>query len=399
MDDHLGALKAAADPDRVAVALGLRQGRGRRYFCPVCQPEGGKTADLSVQDKGFRCFKCGKHGDLLELVRTTAGMTFPEAVRFLEHQTGIRPPDRRRKGRGSTIPAKKNAPPGPSYAASGARPAPGPDPAVYEAFLDACRPVEGPALEWLTKDKGVALEVIERVRLRVCGKEYLDVIDDLVVRFGNDALLAAGLLKRSKAGRLVPSFWHYHAGKEDFLVIPYLKAGRPVYLKVRPPCGKDEAERKKLVRFLNTAGAVPCLYNADALAADPPPDKVLVCEGESDTWSALSAGYTAVGSPGAKAFKAAWVEAFRPFVTVTIDEERAAILEYDAGMTRADADAAAVIDTRSAVYLVMDADDAGKAGQRLVADLFRKAGLPVPLALALPPGQDLTDFLKEGIKA
>jgi hypothetical protein len=37
------------------------------------------------------------------------------------------------------------------------------------------------------------------------------------------------------------------------------------------------------------------------LEADKPlPDKVLICEGESDTWTALSYGFAAVGSPGAK---------------------------------------------------------------------------------------------------
>jgi hypothetical protein len=187
-------------------------------------------------------------------------------------------------------------------------------------------------------------------------------------RFGEDALVVAGLLKRSpKTGRLVPSFWHYYAKKAGFLVIPYLKDGRPVYLKVRPPVSKEGAERLGLVRFMNTAAAVPCLYNVDALKGQP--EKVLVCEGESDTWTALSYGFAAVGSPGAKGFKAAWVESFRGL--------------QDAG-------------GRSTVYLVLDADKAGGEGSLVIADLFLKAGLPVPLKLILPPGMDLTDFMKEG---
>ena len=47
----------------------------------------------------------------------------------------------------------------------------------------------------------------------------------------------------------------------------------------------------------------------DALKGQP--DKVLVCEGESDAWTALSYGFTAVGSPGARLFKPAWVEGVR----------------------------------------------------------------------------------------
>ena len=70
-----------------------------------------------------------------------------------------------------------------------------------------------------------------------------------------------------------------------------------------------------------------------------------------------------------KGFKEAWVEVFRGL--------------QDAG-------------GRSTVYLVMDADKAGSEGSLVIADMFLKAGLPVPLKLILPLGMDLTDFMKEG---
>jgi hypothetical protein len=118
------------------------------------------------------------------------------------------------------------------------------DPAVYEAFLSACRPVGGHALEWLTKDKGVAPDVITQLGLRLCGSEYPDIMRDLGVHFGEAALLVAGLLKhRGQGSSPIPSFLHYDALKAAFLVIPYIEDGRPVYLKARPPISKDEAER------------------------------------------------------------------------------------------------------------------------------------------------------------
>ena len=116
-----------------------------------------------------------------------------------------------------------------------------------------------------------------------------------------------------------------------------------------------EQEKQDIVRYLE--------------ADKPLPDKVLICEGESDTWTALSYGFAAVGSLGAKGFKAAWVEGFR-------------------GLQDADG--------RSRVYLVMDADKAGAEGSLTIADLFLKAGLPVPLQMIIPPGMDLTDFMKGG---
>ena len=368
--DHIDALKVAADPQRVAFALGLH-GRGNRFFCPLCQPQGGKTPDLSVRDKGFTCHKCGEKGDILKLIEVAAGLDFPSAVRWLENLTGIPSPGYHKKRTGKTTGRGGIVQPGSTSQAVRPNPVkttgPAADPAIYEAFLTACRPVEGRALEWLTKGKGVKEEVVIALGLRFCGREYLDVMNALTERFGEDALQAAGLLKRNQKGRLVPSFWHYYAKKAGFLVIPYLLDGRPVYLKARPPVSKAEAERLELVRFLNTAARVPCLYNADALKGHP--EKVLICEGESDTWTALSYGFAAVGSPGASGFKSSWVESFWGI----IDE---------AG--------------RSRVYLVMDADKAGEEGEVVIAGLFKTAGLPVPLKLILPPGMDLTDFMKEG---
>ena len=370
--EHIDTLKAAGDPQRVAVALGLH-GRGNRFRCPDpgCVPSDGRPPDLSlsVGDKGFVCHRCGLKGDILKLIEVAAGLDFPSAVRWLEDLTGIPSPVRHKKRIGKTTGRGGIVQPGSTSQAVRPDPVkttgPAADPAIYEAFLSACRPVEGRALDFLIRDKGVKEEVVIALGLRFCGREYLDVMNALTERFGEDALQAAGLLKRNQKGRLVPSFWHYYAKKAGFLVIPYLLDGRPVYLKARPPVSKAEAERLELVRFLNTAARVPCLYNADALKGHP--EKVLICEGESDTWTALSYGFAAVGSPGASGFKSSWVESFWGI----IDE---------AG--------------RSRVYLVMDADKAGEEGEVVIAGLFKTAGLPVPLKLILPPGMDLTDYMR-----
>ena len=366
--DHLDRLKDAADPQRVADALGLR-GRGKRYFCPACQSDGlaHRTPDLAVGDKGFTCHKCGLKGDLLKLIEVTAGLDFIGAVRWLEGHTGIGSPAGVERGGYPGPGSPVSARPGASWRVPEARSGPVADPEVFDAFLDACRPVEGPALEWLTKDRGIAPAVVQTCRLRFCGREYPAVIKSLADRFGEDALLAAGLLKRSKTGRPVGSFWRYFAKKVGFLVIPYLSAGRPVYLKVRPPLSKDKAEGLGLARFLNTAAAIPCLYNVDVLATRP--DRVLVCEGESDTWTAMSSGFAAVGVPGAGIFKPEWAGLFRDY--------------RDAG-------------GRSTVFLVFDADARGTEGARIAADIFQRAGLPVPRRVELPAGQDLTDFMKGG---
>lgn len=374
--DHIDKLKEVTDPQRVAIALGLQR-RGRRFFCPICQPQGGKTPDLVVGDKGFICHKCGEKGDTIKLIEIVLNVTFPEAIKWLENETGL-PSDGSHNGRYIRASADKGrgkiVEPGPTSQAVLSHPVKKigyeTESAIYEAFLTACRPVEGSALTWLTKVRLISEDVIQSLKIRLCGKEYSVVIDILTKQFGEESLYDAGLLKKSASNhdRLVPSFWYYFANKIDFLVIPYIQDGRPVYLKARPPMGKEEAEKKNLVRFINTAAAVPCLYNFDALKDKQ--KKILICEGESDTWTALSCGSAAVGSPGAYNFKPSWIENFRGFQNA---------------------------DGRSTVYLVMDADKAGKKAELIIADMFLKAGLPVPLKIVLPPGMDLTEYTKGGL--
>ena len=361
--EHIEKLKQAADPVRITAALGL-QSRGGRYFCPVCQPDGDKTPDLVIKGQGLYCHNCGLKGDLLTLIQKAAGLDFPAAVAWLEKETGIPA-----SARGGTYAGKSPSwivQHGPSDETTEGNdkgiPA---DPAIYIAFLESCRPVEGGALDWLT-GRGIAEKVVIDLGLRFCGREYADVMKEMTVRFGEAALLAAGMMKRSKDGRPVPSFWHYFENRAGFLVIPYMQDGQPVYLKVRPPLSKGGAEDRGLVRFMKTAAAVPCLYNVDVLKRHL--DRVMVCEGESDTWMALSVGWPAVGTPGAKQFRETWVESFRGIV----DEKG-----------------------RSLVFLAMDADDAGIAGTRIISDVFLKAGLPVPQRFMIPWGQDLTGYMME----
>lgn len=57
--------------------------RRKRYFCPICQPAGGKTPDLSLdRNRGlYHCFKCGASG-LLEEFRA------PRSARTVRKRRG-----------------------------------------------------------------------------------------------------------------------------------------------------------------------------------------------------------------------------------------------------------------------------------------------------------------------
>ena len=206
---------------------------------------------------------------------------------------------------------------------------------LYDAFLKTvCRSIYAtPGAKYLAS-RGIDAETADQRGVRYC--------PDL-----------AGLWKLAgtiKAAGLSALYVFQKAGL-PILVFPYIRAGRPVFIKTRCLLSKDEADRRQVPRFLNTGGLVPCLWNHDAIEAA---GRVLICGGEIDALTAIQAGQVGVGLPGWSHFKDAWIMDFRG----------------------------------KDVVLVMDADEAG----RDIVGRFIWAGLPAPRRLILDQGKGLNDF-------
>ena len=350
---HVDRLKAATTGQAIAADLGL-SGRGKRYFCPACQPTGGKTPDLSVNDRGFACFKCGQTGDVIDLIVLANGLSKADAIRWLEDRTGIRA-DRRpsRWTMSSRSSASGIVAPRASQAARTGVPTKAAAPTsplvsdLYAAFLTTvCRPLAGtPGADYLA-GRGLDVAVADQVGVRYC-----DDLSPLWELADRASLKAAGL----------SAFYVFQKERLPVLVFPYRRHGQPVFLKARTLLSKADADRRGLPRFLNTGGTVPCLWNHDAIADA---DRVLVCEGEIDALTAIVAGHVGVGLPGWSHWKDAWLADF-------------------AGKT---------------VVLVLDADDAGRKGTKQIAASFIRAGQPVPRQLVLDEGMDLNDVFQERMK-
>jgi len=343
--DHITRLKTACRGREIAVDLGLH-GRGKRFFCPECQAGGGKTPDLSVFDQGFKCYKCGASGDVIDLVVLAGRMSKAEAIAYLERRTGI---ERQKKGyqgmgRGET------AVPGVSWTAISAissvagRPdSDGVNRPLYAAFLDqVCRPIKGtPGADYLV-GRGIAAKVADK-----CGVRYCSDLAGLWKLADRKKIKAAGL----------SSLYVFQKFRLPFLVFPYIRRGQPNFIKTRCLLSKDEADRRQVPRFLNTGGTVPCLWNHDAIAGAV---EILIAEGELDALAAIGKGFVAVGLPGWSHWKDAWTKDF-------IGKE---------------------------VILVMDADEGGKKGTADIAKRFMRAGLPCPRQLVLTKGKDLNELLQ-----
>lgn len=83
--------------------------KGREYL-GLCPFHNEKTPSFTVnEEKGFyHCFGCGANGDLIEFVKQTEGVSFPEAIERLAGLAGLpmpveRPEDRERQKRAATL--------------------------------------------------------------------------------------------------------------------------------------------------------------------------------------------------------------------------------------------------------------------------------------------------------
>jgi len=85
----------------------VKKGREHSGLCPF---HNEKTPSFTVnEEKGFyHCFGCGANGDLIEFVKQTEGVSFPEAIERLAGIAGLpmpveRPEDRERQQRAATL--------------------------------------------------------------------------------------------------------------------------------------------------------------------------------------------------------------------------------------------------------------------------------------------------------
>ncbi len=105
--DFAQEVKAAADIVSVVGAnVRLRQQGGQRYV-GLCPFHSEKTPSFSVHGglQIYKCFGCGKSGDVFSFLMELQGMSFLEALRSLAEQQGRKVP-RRRSGPGADAAAK-----------------------------------------------------------------------------------------------------------------------------------------------------------------------------------------------------------------------------------------------------------------------------------------------------
>ena len=90
-------VKRAVLVSKVLRHLGAKPHGRKRFDCPFCAGSGSRRDTVSViQDRGWRCHRCGEHGDVIALVMKLHGCDFMTALRFLAGEAGVELPGSRR---------------------------------------------------------------------------------------------------------------------------------------------------------------------------------------------------------------------------------------------------------------------------------------------------------------
>jgi DNA primase len=356
------AIRDRVDMAKVATALlgpapGRRGERGRRLWWP-CPFHEDKNPSFVI-DPGkpyWRCYGCGEHGDAANLVMRLQGVGFPEAVAYLAGK-----------------PAPSGKPARPRHPAASPAKAPGKSPEeasglpladalalIADAEQRLWTPEGTAALEYLRRDRGLTEATIRQARLGRVRSVMIPKADGV------------GFFKAS--GVSIP--WH-DAGGLTLAKIRQPEGSRPRYAEafrdrpevfpsmesIRPglPLVIVEGEFDALLLGQELAGLASVITTGSA--SNGPSGRILLAALASPRWFAAHdadpAGDKAATLWPARAIRVRppagkdWTDCYRAGIDLRrwwveehfADEfdrqERAAIFEFDAGLTRLEAERAA----------------------------------------------------------
>jgi DNA primase len=346
LTETISEIKVRTDCRVLAQELGIAR-RWNSFLCPFHHD---RDPSLGIWATGFKCFACGAKGDCVGLYRRVKGVGFREALEYLAGRCGVALPARV-KCRGPRVrpPAAPPSVEATTSSAAGPERSIGPErrSVIYTALAKAARlnvsyTDLGPAIAYLS-GRGISAATAIDAELGFI-PSYRGASAGLQKAIPLEELQAAGLFNPKGNLRL---FKHR-------LLIPYYLDGEVFTLQARNMGWRGKGDGPKEL----TLGPVTIPFNADVLLE--PQEQVYVCEGAIDTLSLLELGLAAVGVPGARNFRAEWVEMFG-----------------DAGE----------------VVLALDNDEAGRQGAETIAGQFGRFGRSVRV-LELPPGvKDINEFL------
>ena len=348
MDDSvIEEIKARADLAEVIASYGIQVKHAGASWKACCPFHHEKTPSFNIQpSKGFyHCFGCGESGDVIKFVQKMDGLTFPEAVKKLADQFGVKyeegkqDPEAGKRKRLMALMAQLAQ--------------------FYHRCLLKTREAEL-ARQYLAK-RALDGETAENWLIGYA-PNGISVINTWAEKYGFSAeeLEAAGVIKAPN--RSGDAGYHRFGGRLMFSIRD--KQGRVVAFS-----GRQLVEKKNSGKYVNSPETLifkksNVLFGFDKAAgniAKAPHREAIVCEGQIDTIRLHLSGFPfAVASQG-----------------TAFTEEHARMLKRVADQ----------------VTLVFDDDGAGHKATIRTAGIMLAQELPVR-TVSLPGGDDPDSFLR-----
>ena len=255
----------------------------------------------------WKCFSCGKKGDVISLVMEHEGCGFKEACQWLAAHFDIYLP-------GNSVydeVRREHTPPVLRVTSPELGEEPMIDNRVLEWIVSRAGLSEA-AKRFLFEERKYKPEVVESLRIGSVtdGKKLCRL---LIEEFGEERCLESGVVRKGKYGCYL--FFH-----TPCLLIPYydmdgkLVTVQSRYLRCQnADIDNQTATGKKVPRFQFLEGEASVMYNMPVLKTMKRHETLYIAEGVTDCIGLLSAGHKAVAIPGASAFKPKDAELLRDF--------------------------------------------------------------------------------------
>jgi len=315
----------------VAKRLGIEVGRNYKAIC-IFHNDKHPSLNFNVRRNIFKCFACGEGGNVISLVMKGLNVSFPEAIKWLKGDSCLtdKPIITTRYLKDSDRPHGKA------------------NPDIYQHFLSLCED-HTMIYEFFCKKKGIKKEVIEKSQIRLLSKPHI-VKKELLKSWKIEQLVECSIFSElidKTTGEI--SYFLYWSKPNTFILPFFNEKGRIVYLK-----GRSFDNQRS---HLNLKGIPTDIYNRLILKNLKSDEKLYICEGETDTLSALSMGLNAIGILGVNSFKTEYIDLLRDYQ----------------------------------LYLVPDNDEAGQRMSQLIKDAFRQIGKPVEV-IYITDHKDLNEY-------
>ncbi len=250
----------------------LELNRNNKALCPF---HDDKDPSLSVDPKRqiFKCFGCGKSGDVLTFLQEFEHKSFMDAFRELAEKAGISIPEMTENDRIHIEDSRQ----------------------IEEILTETAqyyhKQLTSEMKEDLTNQRGFTKDTISQFQI---GYADGQLRKHLITNRGYspDLCIKSGVLKQ-KDSEPIKDFFNKR------IVFPNFKQGRVVHLT-----GRVLNDRKP--KYLHLPGSIANLFNEDSLRSK----EVFITEGAPDCLTALQEGYPAVGILGVRHFNNGQAEKF-----------------------------------------------------------------------------------------